>query len=118
MTRVKTGPTKRARHNKVLKRTSGFRMTKNRLYKVAHEAYMHALQYAFEGRRKKKGDFRSLWITRINASLRAIDPAYSYSRFVNDCTKAHITLNRKSLSELAIASPSAFKAVVDTARRA
>ncbi len=69
MTRVKTGPTKRARHNKVLARTSGFRMTKNRLYKVAHEAYMHALQYAFEGRRKKKGDFRSLWIVRINAGL-------------------------------------------------
>lgn len=113
MTRVKTGPTKRARHNKVLARTSGFRMTKNRLYKVAHEAYMHALQYAFEGRRKKKGDFRSLWITRINAGLRAINPDYSYSTFITAAQKANVGLNRKSLSELAVNDPVAFRSVVE-----
>ena len=116
MTRVKSGPTKRARHNKVLARTSGFRMTRNRLYKVAHEAYLHALQYAFEGRRKKKGDFRSLWITRINAALRAIDPKYSYSRFVADLGKAKISLNRKTLSDLAVSDPSAFAEIVKKAR--
>ncbi len=116
MTRVKTGPTKRARHNKVLARTSGFRMTKNRLYKVAHEAYMHALQYAFEGRRKKKGDFRSLWIVRINAGLRAIDPKYSYSRFMHDLTKAKISLNRKSLSEIAVSDAKAFAEIVKKSR--
>lgn len=115
MTRVKTGPAKRARHNKVLARTSGFRMTKNRLYKVAHEAYMHALQYAFEGRRKKKGDFRGLWITRINAGLRTIDPKYSYSRFIDGLKKANITLNRKTLSELAASDPKAFAEVVKKA---
>lgn len=112
MTRVKTGPTKLARHNKVLARTKGFRMTKNRLFRVAHEAYLHALQYAFEGRRKKKGDFRSLWITRINAGLRAIDPSYSYSKFINGAKKANITLNRKTLSELAVSDPKAFAEVV------
>lgn len=116
MTRVKTGPTKRARHNKVLERTKGFRMTKNRLYKVAHEAYMHALQYAFEGRRKKKGDFRSLWITRINASLRSLDPGYSYSRFVRDLKKANIGLNRKSLADLAVRLPDAFSQIVKKVR--
>lgn len=112
MTRVKTGPTKLARHNKVFARTKGFRMTKNRLYHVAHEAYMHALQYAFEGRRKKKGDFRSLWIVRINAGLRAIDETYSYSKFVKSLSNAKIGLNRKSLSELAVNDPKAFAAVV------
>jgi len=116
MTRVKSGPTKRARHNKVLKRTKGFRMTKNRLYKVAHEAYMHALQYAFEGRRKRKGDFRSLWITRINAGLRAIDSKYSYSKFIADLKKAKIELNRKSLAELAVNDSKAFEAVVKKVR--
>lgn len=117
MTRVKTGPTKRARHNKVLARTKGFRMTRSRLFKVAHEAYLHALQYAFEGRRKKKGDFRSLWITRINAGLRAIDPKYSYSKFIADLTKAKIGLNRKSLAELAVNDPIAFGKIVETARK-
>lgn len=115
MTRVKTGPTKRARHNKVLARTSGFRMTKNRLYKVAHEAYMHALQYAFEGRRKKKGDFRGLWITRINAALRAINADYSYSTFINNLNKANIKLNRKTLADLAVNDPTAFAAIVKKA---
>lgn len=115
MTRVKTGPVKRARHNKVLARTSGFRMTKNRLYKVAHEAYMHALQYAFEGRRKKKGDFRGLWIVRINAGLRAIDSTYSYSKFINGLKKAGITLNRKTLSELAASDPKVFAEIVKKA---
>lgn len=114
MTRVKTGPTKRARHNKVLNRTKGFRMTRNRLYKVAHEAYMHALQYAFEGRRKKKGDFRSLWITRINAGLDQAGSSLSYSRLIDAMKKANVALNRKTLSELAINDPAAFKKVVET----
>jgi len=116
MSRVKTGPTKRARHNKVLARTKGFRMTKNRLYKVAHEAYMHALEYAFRGRKLRKRDFRSLWITRINAGLRQIDEKYSYSRFIADLNKKGITLNRKSLAELAANDFSTFSAVVNEVR--
>jgi len=79
MTRVKNSPVKRARHKKVLARTSGFRMTKNRLWKVAHEAYLHALDYSFQGRKDRKSDFRALWILRLNAALR---PTVALSRFL------------------------------------
>lgn len=117
MTRVKSGPTKHARHKKVLARTSGFRMTKNRLYHVAHEAYIHALDYAFHGRKLRKRDFRSLWIVRINAGLRAIDPSYSYSTFINGLRKAKIELSRKTLSELAISHPQVFAKIVDKTQK-
>jgi len=113
MTRIKSGPTKHARHKKVLARTSGFRMTKNRLYRVAHEAYLHALSYAFEGRKNRKRNFRSLWIVRINAGLRALDPTYSYSTFINRLHQAKIDLSRKTLSELAISHPTVFAKIVE-----
>lgn len=112
MTRVTNGPAKRARHKKVLNRTKGFRMSRNRLWKVAHEAYLHALDYAFEGRKNRKSDFRSLWILRINAGLRAIDPTYTYSKFVNSAKKANVLLNRKMLSQIAISDKGAFAKVV------
>lgn len=112
MPRVKAGPAKHARHKKVLDLTKGYRMTKNRLFKVAHEAMMHAGAYAFHGRKRRKRDFRSLWITRINAGLRELNPDYSYSTFMAGLTKAGITLNRKSLSELAATDPKAFEQVV------
>lgn len=116
MTRVKAGPASHARHKKVLKLTKGYRMTKNRLYKVAHEAMMHAGEYAFHGRRRKKRDFRSLWITRINAGLRLLDTRYTYSRFIADLDKSKIALNRKSLSQLAVSDPIAFEAVIKKVR--
>lgn len=116
MTRVKTGTTRKARHNKVLKTTKGYRMTKNRLYKVAHEAMMHAGEYAFMGRKRRKRDLRSLWITRINAGLRALDEKYTYARFVADLNVSKVALDRKSLAELAATDPIAFQAVVKKVR--
>lgn len=116
MPRVKAGTTRHARHKKVLKLTRGYRMSKNRLYRVAHEAMMHAGEYAFHGRKRRKRNFRTLWITRINAALRTLDAGYSYSRFVADASAAKIALNRKSLSEIAIADPIAFEAIVKKAR--
>ncbi|MEI6690631.1 MAG: 50S ribosomal protein L20 [bacterium] len=117
MTRVTNGPAKRARHNKVLARTSGFRMSKNRLWKVAHESYLHALDYAFTGRKNRKRDFRVMWNIRLNAGLRAIDATYTYSKFICDAKKACVTINRKLMAHLAVTDTNAFKAVVDTVRK-
>ena len=115
--RVKTGFTRHRRHKKVLARTKGFRMTKNRLYKVAHEADLHAGQYAYVGRRLKKRDFRKLWIMRINAGLKTYADGLKYSSFINLLKKSHIELDRKILAELTISDPDAFKTVVDTAKK-
>jgi large subunit ribosomal protein L20 len=116
--RVKTGTTRRARHKKVLKSTAGYRMTKNRLYRVAHEAMMHAGQYAYIGRKRRKRDFRQMWITRITAGLRAMNSTLNYSRLIPQLTKANIQLNRKMLSELAARDFETFTKVVETAQQA
>lgn len=116
--RVKTGTTRRARHKKVLKLTKGYRMTKNRLYRVAHEAMMHAGQYAFIGRKNRKRDFRALWITRITSGLTAVNSELNYSRFINAMKKANIQLNRKMLAELAARDLESFKKVVEVAQSA
>jgi large subunit ribosomal protein L20 len=116
--RVKTGTTRRARHKKVLKSTAGYRMTKNRLYRVAHEAMMHAGQYAYIGRKRRKRDFRQMWITRITAGLRAMNATINYSRLIPQLTKANIQLNRKMLSELAARDFTTFTKVVETAQQA
>lgn len=112
MTRVKNSVVKRARHKKVLNRTKGFRMTKNRLWKVAHEAYLHALDYSFQGRKDRKSDIRSLWIVRINAALRAIDEKYSYGRFINNLSKKGVLLDRKVLADLAVTDAKTFETIV------
>lgn len=112
MTRVKNSPVKRARHHKVLNRTKGFRMTKNRLWKVAHEAYLHALDYSFQGRKDRKSDFRSLWIMRLNAGLRAIDPTYTYSRFIHALKGKNVQLDRKILANLAVTDNGTFAKIV------
>jgi large subunit ribosomal protein L20 len=112
MTRVKNSVVKRARHKKVLNRTKGFRMTKNRLWKVAHEAYLHALDYSFQGRKDRKSDIRSLWIVRINAALRAIDEKYSYGRFINNLSKKNVKLDRKVLADLAVTDAKTFETIV------
>ncbi len=111
MTRVTNGPAKRARHKAVLNRTKGFRMSKHRLWKVAHEAYLHALDYSFQGRKDRKSNFRTLWIIRINAALRALDATYTYGRFISNLTKKGIVLDRKILADLAVTDPKTFAVV-------
>ncbi|EKD80781.1 MAG: hypothetical protein ACD_40C00011G0007 [uncultured bacterium] len=113
MTRVKNSPAKRARHHVVLNRTKGFRMSKHRLWKVAHEAYLHALDYSFKGRKDRKSNFRTLWIIRINAALRTLDSTYTYGKFIHAMTKKNSTLDRKILADLAVTDPTTFKVVVD-----
>lgn len=104
---------RRQRHNKILNLAKGYRMTKNRLYKVAHEAVVHAGQYAFNGRKLKKRDLRSLWIVRINAALAGL--GIKYSLFISALKKSQISLDRKILSELATNHPQVFKDIVKSA---
>ncbi len=113
MSRAKTGIVRRRRHKKVLSLTKGFRGANNRLYKRAHEALLHAGQYAYEGRRLRKRDFRSLWIVRISAALSQIDEKLQYSRVINAMKKAQVTLNRKVLADLAVTDFSTFKAIIE-----
>ncbi len=109
--RVKSN--RRLRHNKLLKQVKGYRMTKNRLYRLAKDAHIHAGQYAFAGRHLKRRDLRSLWIIRINAALRSM--GITYSTFLPALKKANIELDRKMLSDLATRYPVAFKEVVKKA---
>ena len=114
MTRVRNGVTTKARHKKVLKAAKGYFGSKHRLYKTAKEQLMHSGQYAYRDRRQKKRDFRSLWITRINAACR--ENEISYSRFIEGLNKAGVEVNRKMLSEIAINSPEAFAELVKQAK--
>ncbi|MFZ2199225.1 MAG: 50S ribosomal protein L20 [Microgenomates group bacterium] len=114
MSRVTNGPAKRARHKAVLNRTKGFRMSKHRLWKVAHEAYLHALDYSFQGRKDRKSNFRTLWIVRINAALRALDATFTYGKFINAMTKKNVILDRKILADMAVSDPGTFAKVVKT----
>lgn len=115
--RVKTGTTRRARHKKVLGRTSGMRMTRGRLYRVSKEADLHAGQYAFVGRKLRKRDMRRLWIQRINAGLLTFAEGLKYSVFMNLLIKSGVTLNRKMLADLAINDPESFKSVVEKVKQ-
>lgn len=113
--RVKTGFIRRRKHKEILSRTKGFRMAKNRLLKAAHEADLHAGQYAFAGRKIRKRKMRQLWIIRINAAL--IKYGVSYSKFINLLKKAKIEIDRKILADLAVTDINAFDAVVQKAKR-
>lgn len=99
-----------------MKAAKGYRGAKSKLYRVAREQVMKSGQYAYVGRKLKKRDFRSLWITRINAACRLND--ISYSRFMDGLKKANITLNRKVLSEMATNDAQAFASLVETAKKA
>jgi large subunit ribosomal protein L20 len=112
MPRTKTGTVRRAGHKKVFSLTKGFRMTRNRLIKVAHEAAVHAGQYAYMGRKERKQQMRVTWIERINAALSGLEGAPKYSRFIKNLSDKGVRLNRKSLSALAVKIPSAFKDIV------
>ena len=114
MPRVKRGVTARAAHKKVIARAKGFRGRRNNVFRVANEAVMRAGQYAYRDRRNKKRDFRSLWITRINAAVR--EHGLSYSVFMNGLKKAAITVDRKVLADIAVMDKSAFTKFVEKAK--
>ena len=114
MPRVKRGTKRRANRKKTLALASGFFLTKSKLYRAAQEAVEKALRYGYVGRKRKKREFRSLWIVRINASCKAA--GISYSKFIGGLKAAGIELNRKVLSEIAIADDAGFKALVEKAR--
>src|SRR3990167_9469205 len=101
------------RHKKLLRLAKGYRMTKHRLFKVAHEAVLHAGQYAFAGRRLRRRDLRRTWILRIEAALLTF--SVKYSRFIAALKTKNIQLDRKILADLAARQPEAFKAVVKAA---
>ena len=110
--RVKRGNVLRKRHKKILKLAKGFIGARSRIFKVANQAVMKALKYAYRDRRVLKRNMRSLWIVRINAAVR--EYGISYSKFMNLIKKANIQVNRKMLAELAVNEPEAFKVIIDT----
>ena len=110
MARVKRGVTAHVKHKKVLKLAKGYRESNSKLYRIALQKVEKGLQYAYRDRRKKKSNFRSLWIQRINAGAR--EYGMTYSRFINGLGKAGIELDRKILADLAMNQPAAFKEVV------
>ena len=118
MSRVKGGVTSRARHKKVIKLAKGYRGRSNNNYRLALERVEKAMQYAYRDRRVKKRNFRALWIQRINAAVRLIDPELTYSRFINMLTTAGIEVDRKVLADLAVHEPEAFNAIAAQAKAA
>jgi len=116
MARAIDGSKRKEHRKKILKLAKGFRGRRGTNFKTAKEAVTHALVYGYVSRRDRKGDMRSLWISRINAAVRA--EGLSYSRFMQGLNKAGVELNRKALSNMAIEDPAAFSAVVSTAKKA
>lgn len=114
MARVKRSVSGRKKVRTVLKKASGYRGSRGRLHKAAHEQVLHSGRYAFNDRRKRKGDFRRLWITRINAACR--EHGMSYNRFMNGLKLAEVEIDRRVLSELAVNEPKAFEALVEVSR--
>lgn len=114
MARVKRGIVSKRKHNKLLDLTKGYRGTKSRTIKQAHEASLHAGSYAFHGRKLRKRNFRSLWITRISEAVKKED--ISYSVFIDKLKKANIELDRKILSDLVLNDPKVFKEIVSNVK--
>lgn len=114
--RVKRGVTSHAKHRKVLEANKGYRMTKRRLIRVAKQAYLHAGEYAFAGRKNRKRDFRQLWITRISEALKL--RGLSYSSFLYQLKQANIALDRKILANLVAQNPETFDEILDKVRPA
>lgn len=113
MARSKTGIVRRKKHKKVLKQAKGFKGANSRLFKRAHEAVLHAGQYAYNGRKLRKRDMRKLWIMRINAALKSIEAPVNYSRFIHQLDESEVEVNRKMLAEMAVNDIDAFKKVVE-----
>lgn len=116
MARVKRAVHGRKRRNKVLKQAKGYYGNKSRSFKAANEQVMHSGNYAFRDRKARKGEFRRLWIQRINAACRMHDT--TYSRFIAGLKAAGVEVDRKVLADMAVADPEAFKALVDVAANA
>ena len=116
MTRVSRVVTAKARHRKVLKRAKGYYGRRKNVFRVAVQAVERGMQYAYRDRRKRKSDFRGLWIQRINAGVRM--HGMTYSQFINGLKKSTIEIDRKILAELAVNQPEAFKALVEKAQSA
>ncbi len=116
MTRVKGGIATKKRHKRLLKQAKGFWGQRNNIFKRAKETVMRSLAYAYHGRKLRKRDFRSLFVTRIKAA--AVQNNMSYSTFIHGLAQASISLNRKMLSQLAIFEPAAFTALVERAKAA
>lgn len=111
MTRVKRGNISRKRHKKILTMTKGFRGAASLLFRTANQQNMKALRYSYTNRRKKKRDFRRLWITRLNAAIRHY--GFNYSELIHYLKSSSITLNRKVLAQLSISDPEAFKSFLE-----
>jgi large subunit ribosomal protein L20 len=114
MARVKSGVVTRRRHKKILKMARGYRGSRHRLFRPANEAVMHALWYAYKHRKQRKGDFRRLWIIRINAAARS--QGLTYSTLMHGLKKAGVQLNRKMLAELAVRDAESFSQLVGVAK--
>jgi large subunit ribosomal protein L20 len=116
MPRVKRGTKRSDRRKKILKRASGYFLTKSKLYQAAQEAVERGLKFAYSGRKQKKRQYRSLWIVRINAAAKA--NGISYSQLISGLKKSGIELDRKMLAELAVHDAAGFTALVGTAKAA
>lgn len=116
MARVKRSVHARKKHRKVMARAKGYKGAKSRRFKTANEQVMHALQDAYDHRRDRKGDFRRLWIARINAAARQND--MTYSTLIAGLKAADVRVDRKMLAEMAVSDPGAFSQVVATAKAA
>lgn len=116
MPRVKRGTVRRAKREKLLTLAKGYYANKSKLYRFAKEAVDRALKSAFVGRRRKKRDFRRLWIVRINAAAR--QQGISYSQFIAGLNRAGVTVDRKMLADLAVSEPAAFAALTTRAKDA
>ena len=114
MARIKGGLNAKKKHNRVLKLAKGFRGARSKQYRTAKQAVMRALASSYAGRKENKRQFRRLWIARINAAARM--NGLSYSKFMYGLKLANIDINRKMLSEIAIADPEGFKNLVDAAK--
>ncbi len=116
MARVNGALNTRKKHKKILKLAKGFRGGESKLYRVANQAVMRSMQNAYIGRKRRKRDFRRMWIARISAACKM--NGMNYSTFMDGLKKAGIEMNRKMLSEIAIADPAAFTALVEKAKAA
>lgn len=113
MSRVKRPSNSRARHRKVLAKAKGYRGAKSRTFRAANEQVMKSLHYAYRDRRARKGDFRRLWITRINAAAR--ENGTTYSQLIAGLKAAELEVDRKMLAEMAVNDPNAFRQIVELA---
>ena len=116
MARVKTAIITRKKHKKVLKRAKGYYGAKHYRFRMANQAVLKSLSYAYVGRKDKKSNFRKLWIARINAAARM--NGLTYSKLISGLKKANVTINRKMLAEIAVNDPKAFTEIANVAKNA